>query len=143
MLGALASRTPAAPMGVGNIQPMVRYQWANVQAIGKAWNIDGALSYLVKGPALRVIATYSHVKLPRSDRSRAHRELDPARRASDLFLEVSVTVDGAPPISGGAGASAVDSVFPRPIRAPFATPTRESGGCIGEPLAERSRQKGR
>ena len=60
VLAALAS----GQMGVGNIQPMVRYQWANVQAVGKAWNIDGALSYLVKGPALRVIATYSHVKLP-------------------------------------------------------------------------------
>ena len=60
VLGALASGV----VGVGHLQPMVRYQWANTEASTKAWNIDGALSYLIKGPALRVIATYSHTKLP-------------------------------------------------------------------------------
>ena len=61
VLAAVASPV----VGAGNIQPMVRFQWANLQAADtKAWNLDGGLSYLVKGPALRVIATYSHTKLP-------------------------------------------------------------------------------
>jgi len=61
VLAALAS----PPIGVGNIQPMVRYQYEKVKAgTGtNPWNIDGGLSYLIKGPALRVIATYSHTKL--------------------------------------------------------------------------------
>jgi hypothetical protein len=61
VLAAFASPT----MGVGNIQPMVRYQYEKVKGgMGtNPWNIDGALSYLIKGPALRVIATYSHTKV--------------------------------------------------------------------------------
>lgn len=61
VLAAFASPT----IGVGNIQPMVRYQYEKVKAgTGtNPWNIDGGLSYLIKGPALRVIATYSHTKL--------------------------------------------------------------------------------
>ena len=43
---------------------MVRYQWANTVSSQKAWNLDVGLSYLVKGPALRVVATYDHTKLP-------------------------------------------------------------------------------
>jgi hypothetical protein len=60
LLGAFASPT----VGIGNIQPMVRYQMAkgegttpNVSAV------DVGLSYLIKGPALRAMATYQHVDL--------------------------------------------------------------------------------
>jgi hypothetical protein len=61
ILGAYAS--PA--VGGGNIQPMVRYQWEKVKGpMGtKPWNLDIGLSYLIKGPALRLLATYSHTDL--------------------------------------------------------------------------------
>ena len=61
VLGAYATPT----VGVGNIQPMVRYQWEKVKGPGGAspWNLDAAVSYLIKGPALRLIATYSYNKL--------------------------------------------------------------------------------
>ena len=49
---------------VGNIQPSVRYQEQIVKGglLPNPWNVDGAVAYLIKGPALRVIATYSHTK---------------------------------------------------------------------------------
>jgi hypothetical protein len=52
-------------VGVGNIQPMVRYQWEKVKAGSgtNPWNLDVGLAYLIKGPALRVIANYGHTKL--------------------------------------------------------------------------------
>ena len=61
LLAAYASPT----VGVGNIQPMVRYQWEKVKGTGgtKPWNLDVGVSYLIKGPALRVLATYSHTDL--------------------------------------------------------------------------------
>ncbi len=60
-LAAFATPT----IGVGNIQPMVRYQFEKVKAgTGtNPFNIDAAVSYLIKGPALRLIATYSYTKL--------------------------------------------------------------------------------
>ena len=60
VLAAYASPT----VGVGNVQPMVRYQWFKVKGDGapKPWNLDAAVSYLIKGPALRVIASYSYTK---------------------------------------------------------------------------------
>ena len=63
LYGLLAYATPT--IGVGNIQPMVRYQWEKIKSGSgtSPWNIDGAVSYLVKGPALRVVATYSHTRL--------------------------------------------------------------------------------
>lgn len=63
LYGLLAYATPT--VGVGNIQPMVRYQWEKIKAGSgtNPWNLDAAVSYLVKGPALRVIATYSHTRL--------------------------------------------------------------------------------
>jgi len=66
-LAAFATPT----IGVGNIQPMVRYQWERVKASSgpKPWNLDAAVSYLIKGPALRLIATYSHTKLGTTDMS--------------------------------------------------------------------------
>jgi hypothetical protein len=61
VLAAYATPT----IGVGHIQPMVRYQWEKIQAgTGTSpWNLDVALSYLIKGPALRLLATYSHTRL--------------------------------------------------------------------------------
>jgi hypothetical protein len=49
-------------VGVGNIQPMVRYQWAGLKdnTTTNPWNVDAGLSYLMKGPALRLLATYGH-----------------------------------------------------------------------------------
>ena len=63
LYGLLAYASPT--VGVGNLQPMIRYQWEKVKSgVGtNPWNIDGGLSYLVKGPALRVVLTYSHNKL--------------------------------------------------------------------------------
>jgi len=62
VLGAYA--TPV--IGVGNIQPMARYQWAKIKGVDgtQPWNIDAGISYLVKGPALRLLATYSHSAYP-------------------------------------------------------------------------------
>ena len=62
MLAAYA--TP--PIGPGNIQPMARYQWAKVKGTSgtQPWNIDVGVSYLVKGPALRLLATYGHTRFP-------------------------------------------------------------------------------
>jgi hypothetical protein len=61
ILGAYATPT----LGVGNVQPMVRYQWEKVKSgIGtNPWNLDIGLSYLIKGPALRLLGTYSHTRL--------------------------------------------------------------------------------
>jgi hypothetical protein len=58
VLAAFASPT----VGVGNLQPMVRYQGETVKANTgtNPWNLDVALAYLIKGPALRLNATYSH-----------------------------------------------------------------------------------
>jgi len=60
VLAAYATPT----MGVGNVQPMVRYQWEKIKANTgtNPWNLDVGLSYLIKGPALRLMATYSHTK---------------------------------------------------------------------------------
>jgi hypothetical protein len=59
----VAYATP--PVGPGNIQPMARYQFAKVKdsSADMPWNIDVGLSYLIKGPALRLVATYGHTKL--------------------------------------------------------------------------------
>ncbi|MFL5307422.1 MAG: hypothetical protein ACJ8F1_19545 [Polyangia bacterium] len=63
MYALLAYATPT--VGVGNIQPMVRFQWEKVKdnTITNPWNLDVGLSYLIKGPALRLLATYSYTKL--------------------------------------------------------------------------------
>lgn len=52
-------------VGVGNIQPSARFQWEKVKGNTDTnpWNLDIGLAYLIKGPALRVVATYSHTKL--------------------------------------------------------------------------------
>jgi len=58
----LAYATPT--IGVGNIQPMARFQWFKLKNDGapKPMNLDVGVAYLVKGPALRVLATYSYTK---------------------------------------------------------------------------------
>jgi hypothetical protein len=62
VLAAYATPT----LGVGNIQPMARYQWGKLKNTGgtSPWNLDIGLSYLIKGPALRLLATYGHTALP-------------------------------------------------------------------------------
>jgi hypothetical protein len=64
MYALAAYATPT--LGYGNVQPMVRYQWAKLKENPgtNPWNLDVGLSYVIKGPALRVLATYSHVTLP-------------------------------------------------------------------------------
>jgi hypothetical protein len=54
------------PVWVGSLQPMVRYQWAKIKGnmLDNPWNIDAGVSYLIKGPALRILATYGHTTLP-------------------------------------------------------------------------------
>ena len=63
MYALLAYATPT--IGVGNIQPMARFQWEKVKdnTLTNPWNLDIGVSYLIKGPALRVLATYSYTKL--------------------------------------------------------------------------------
>ena len=39
---------------------LVPATWTILAADVKPWNLDAGLSYLVKGPALRLLATYSH-----------------------------------------------------------------------------------
>jgi hypothetical protein len=58
----LAYATPT--VGVGSVQPMVRFQWEKVKdnTATNPWNLDIGVSYLIKGPALRVLATYSYAK---------------------------------------------------------------------------------
>ncbi len=52
-------------IGVGNVQPMARYQYFKLKGDGqpKPMNFDAGISYLIKGPALRLLATYSYTKL--------------------------------------------------------------------------------
>jgi hypothetical protein len=63
MYALLAYASPV--VGAGNLQPMVRFQWEKVKTnpLTNPWNLDVALSYLIKGPALRILATYSYTKL--------------------------------------------------------------------------------
>jgi hypothetical protein len=62
MYALLAYATPT--VGVGSVQPMVRFQWEKVKdnTATNPWNLDIGVSYLIKGPALRVLATYSYAK---------------------------------------------------------------------------------
>jgi hypothetical protein len=59
LLGAIA--TPK--IGIGNIQPMVRYQFGAPDGPPKAWAIDVFVSYLIMGPALRLMAGVQHTEL--------------------------------------------------------------------------------
>ncbi len=59
ILAAYATPT----VGVGNIQPMVRYQMAKPDTGDTISAVDVGLSYLIKGPALRAMATFQHVDL--------------------------------------------------------------------------------
>jgi hypothetical protein len=60
LLAAFASPT----VGFGNIQPMIRYQMGKPESPAPTISaIDVGLSYLIKGPALRTVATFQHVDL--------------------------------------------------------------------------------
>jgi hypothetical protein len=63
MYALLAYATPT--MGIGNIQPSVRFQWLKVKENpgDNPWNIDAGLAYLIKGPALRLMANYTHTDI--------------------------------------------------------------------------------
>jgi hypothetical protein len=53
----------ATPMvGVGNIQPMVRYQQGSGNG-PNAWTIDAGVAYLIKGPALRAMVNFQHADI--------------------------------------------------------------------------------
>jgi hypothetical protein len=51
------------PVGPGSFQPMARFQWMKMKGTGfdNPWNIDAGVNYLIKGPALRLMGTYSHI----------------------------------------------------------------------------------
>jgi hypothetical protein len=49
-------------VGVGNIQPMLRFQYGKGDDDAKVWSIDAAVSYLIMGPALRLVGNFQHVK---------------------------------------------------------------------------------
>ena len=47
---------------------MARFQWEKIKSVGgvsppSPWSVDAGLAYLIKGPALRVIANYMHTKI--------------------------------------------------------------------------------
>jgi hypothetical protein len=48
-------------VGVGNIQPMLRYQMGKGDGDAKTWSLDAGLSYLIMGPALRLVGNFQHV----------------------------------------------------------------------------------
>jgi len=57
-------------VGYGNLQPMARFQWEKIKADTtmmitppNPWDLDVGLAYLIKGPALRVVANYAYTKL--------------------------------------------------------------------------------
>jgi len=52
-------------IGIGNIQPMVRYQYGKGDNV-KISAIDASLGYLIQGPGLRFTANYQHVDLGNS-----------------------------------------------------------------------------
>jgi hypothetical protein len=60
ILGAVASPV----VGIGNIQPMIRYQMAKNDDVKLSVSaVDVGVGYLIKGPALRTSLTYQHVDL--------------------------------------------------------------------------------
>lgn len=50
-------------VGVGNIQPMLRYQHGTGDNGLKVSTVDAAVTYLIMGPALRVLANFQHTDL--------------------------------------------------------------------------------
>jgi hypothetical protein len=62
--GFYALAAVASPkVGVGNIQPMVRYQRGTGDNGVKVSTIDAALTYLIMGPALHIVANFQHTDL--------------------------------------------------------------------------------
>jgi hypothetical protein len=50
-------------VGVGNIQPMLRYQQGSGDGVPDAWAFDAFLSYLIMGPALRATVGVEHTEI--------------------------------------------------------------------------------
>jgi len=50
-------------VGLGNIQPMLRYQLGAGNGPPSAWTIDAGVAYLIKGPALRAMVNYQHADI--------------------------------------------------------------------------------
>jgi len=63
MYALVAYATPT--MGIGNIQPSARFQWLKVKENpgDNPWNVDVGVAYLIKGPALRLMANYTHTDI--------------------------------------------------------------------------------
>ncbi len=49
-------------VGIGNIQPMVRYQQGSGDG-PNVWSLDAFVGYLIKGPALRATVGYQHTDI--------------------------------------------------------------------------------
>ncbi len=50
-------------VGVGNIQPMVRYQSGTGPNSLSAWTVDAGVAYLIMGPALRAMVNFQHADI--------------------------------------------------------------------------------
>ena len=50
-------------VGIGNIQPMVRYQEATGSNIPNISTVDAGVAYLIMGPALRVMVNFQHADI--------------------------------------------------------------------------------
>jgi hypothetical protein len=50
-------------VGVGNIQPMVRFQYGSGNNDTKVWALDASVGYVIKGPALRLTLGFQHTDL--------------------------------------------------------------------------------
>jgi len=62
--GFYALAAVASPkVGLGNIQPMVRYQRGTGDNGVKVSTIDAAVTYLIMGPALHLVANFQHTDL--------------------------------------------------------------------------------
>jgi len=62
--GFYALAAVASPkVGVGNIQPMLRYQRGTGDNGVKVSTIDAAVTYLIMGPALHILANFQHTDL--------------------------------------------------------------------------------
>ncbi len=54
-------------VGIGNIQPLVRYQWAKEKTTNTKMSVvDADLSYVIKGYALRALVGFQHTDLDHS-----------------------------------------------------------------------------
>jgi hypothetical protein len=59
VMGAYASPV----IGIGQIQPMLRFQFANGEEDRTAMAVDAQLGYLIRQQRLRIIANFQHTEL--------------------------------------------------------------------------------